>query len=125
MERRKAKPNIFCLVDIYQNELFVRCDEDLPTCDLLVVAGTSLVVSPANSLVYRVPEHTVRVIINNEPVGEEFGIDYGPKPARDYFANGYSDEVFLDLIEELGWLDDLKSHMDDLPPKSTDLIQSR
>ena len=123
--KAQVKPKTVLFGRHLPEEFFIRCDEDLPTCDLLVVAGTSLVVSPANTLVYRVPEHTVRVVINNEPVGEEFGIDYGPKPGRDYFANGYSDEEFLDLIEELGWLDDLKSHTDELPPKSTDLIQSR
>ena len=55
-----------------------RSEEDLPTCDLLIVAGTSLVVSPANSLVYRVPEETIRVVVNNERVGENLDIDYVP-----------------------------------------------
>ena len=32
-----------------------RVAEDLPECDLLIIIGTSLQVSPANSLVCRIP----------------------------------------------------------------------
>ena len=96
----------------------------MPKCDLLIVAGTSLVVSPANSLVYKVPDTTVRVVINNEPVGQELGIDYSSGAKRDFFAKGDCESVFLDLIVELGWLEDLKSNVDQLPPKSVELIQS-
>jgi NAD+-dependent protein deacetylase sirtuin 2 len=106
-------------------EFFERIQDDLPTCDLLIIAGTSLVVSPANSLVYQVPKHTIRVVINNEPVGQELGIDYGPTPRRDFFAQGDCETVFLNLIQELGWLQDLKSKMDKLPPRSVELLQSR
>jgi len=121
--KAQVKPKTVLFGRNLPEEFFVRSEEDLPTCDLLIVAGTSLVVSPANSLVYRVPEETIRVVVNNERVGEELGIDYGPNPSRDYFASGKSDEVFLDLIKELGWLNDLNSSLGDLPPTSIDLIQ--
>jgi len=104
-------------------EFFERSGEDMPNLDLLIVAGTSLVVSPANSLVYQVPESTIRVVVNAEPVGEELGVDYESGPAgRDFFAQGDCDSVFLDLIQELGWLDDLKAQNDLLPPKSQKLL---
>ena len=103
----------------------MRSEEDLPTADLLIVAGTSLVVSPANSLVYRVPDTTHRVIINNEEVGHDLGIDYGADAERDFFAQGNCDSVFLELICELGWLNDLNKEADNLPKDSVDLMNAK
>lgn len=51
--------------------------EELPAldeADLLIVAGTSLVVSPANSVVNYVPSTCCRLIVNKEPVGQDLGI---------------------------------------------------
>jgi NAD-dependent deacetylase sirtuin 2 len=62
--------------------------EDMPGIDLLIVAGTSLVVSPANSIVRAVPDTTVRVIVNREPVGAELGIVYNEhtQTTRDFLT---------------------------------------
>jgi NAD+-dependent protein deacetylase sirtuin 2 len=102
-------------------EFFFRCQQDLPKLDALIVAGTSLVVSPANSLVTAVPRKTIRVIVNRDPVGAELGIQYGADPTkRDFFAEGECDDVFLELTKELGWLDELKA--EDLPPESAQRV---
>lgn len=102
---------------------FFQCTEhDLPDLDLLIIAGTSLVVSPANSLVYKIPGDTIRVVVNREPVGIDLGIDYGTSRARDFFARGACEDVFLELIKLLGWKDDLVAYASDLPPSSTALI---
>lgn len=106
-------------------DFFENVPGDLKSLDLLIVAGTSLVVSPANQLVSSVPDTTIRVVVNVNPVGAELGIDYGPNPKRDFFAKGTCDEVFLELIAELGWLDDLKTKMELIPEASVKLIQSR
>jgi hypothetical protein len=52
----------------------------------------------------------VRVIVNREPVGAELGIVYNEhtQTIRDFFAQGNSDDVFLDLIRALGWLNDIQ-----------------
>mmetsp|Transcript_11864 Transcript_11864/g.32652 ORF Transcript_11864/g.32652 Transcript_11864/m.32652 type:complete len:355 (-) Transcript_11864:480-1544(-) len=112
-------------------EFFKRTAQDLPTLDLLIVAGTSLVVSPANSLVYKVPQSTVRAVVNLDPVGEELGIEYHrgasnrKSEGRDFFAQGDCDSVFLDLIDELGWIDDLVSIQAELPSRSQDLLKDK
>jgi NAD-dependent deacetylase sirtuin 2 len=106
-------------------EFFESSEQDLPALDLLIVAGTSLVVSPANSLVYRCPTRTKRVVINKEPVGGELGIQYDSSSDRDCFIQGDCDEIFLDLIVELGWFDDLYRMIDLLPPFSADLVQDK
>lgn len=120
-----VKPKTVLFGSSLPSDFFECAEKDLPTADLLIVAGTSLVVSPANSLVYNVPKTTQRVIINNEPVGRELGIDYGPIPERDFFAQGSCDDVFLDLISELGWLSDLNEVVDNLPEASVNLIHSK
>jgi NAD-dependent SIR2 family protein deacetylase len=76
---------------------------DMPRIDLLIVAGTSLVVSPANGLVRMCD--CPRVIINNQPVGEELGIQYGaPADAlvRDVFLGGDCEDVCTQLLRGLG-----------------------
>jgi NAD-dependent SIR2 family protein deacetylase len=120
-----VKPKTVLFGSSLPAEFFDKASQDLPTTDLLIVAGTSLVVSPANSLAYNVPTNTVRVIVNNEPVGEELGIDYSPDAKRDFFARGDCDEVFLDLIGELGWIADLKELEDNLPRVSLELINAK
>ena len=102
---------------------FDRIMEDLASVDLLIIAGTSLVVSPANSIVYNVPEDSLRMIVNMEPVGEELGIIYGKESKRDFFAKGMCDDIFLQLISHLGWYDDLKELINDLPEGSADMIR--
>jgi NAD-dependent SIR2 family protein deacetylase len=121
-----VKPTTVLFGRSLPEEFHVKSEQDLPTLDILIVAGTSLVVAPANSLVYRVPEEsTMRVVVNTEAVGQELGLDYNNNPKRDFLAQGECDAVFLQLIEELGWLEDLESKQDLLPPKSRALLESR
>ena len=86
--------------------------------DLLIVAGTSLVVSPANFVAQDVPDRTVRLVVNREAVGQELGIRYGGDATRDVFAQGDCDDVFLKLIDLLGWRSDLLASQASLPEAS-------
>jgi len=99
--------------------------KDLPTIDLLIIAGTSLVVSPANSIVYNIPDSAIRLIVNNEAVGEFLGIEYGPHTTRDVFVRGTCEEIFLDLMLLLGWKNDLLELNEKIPHLSYDLIQKK
>jgi NAD-dependent deacetylase sirtuin 2 len=121
-DRALVKPKTVLFGRSLPEQFFVRANEDLPHADLLIIAGTSLAVSPANSLAYRVPDSTIRVVVNSEPVGQELGIDYDDSSGRDFFAQGDSDSVFLELIRELGWTEDLIAKKDLLPTKSQALL---
>lgn len=120
--RPLVKPKTVLFGRSLPEEFFEKTHEDLPKVDLLIVAGTSLLVSPANTVVYRVPKSTIRVVINQEPVGQDLGIEYSAQPKRDFFAQGDCDKVFLQLIRELGWLSDLERKKDLLPEKSRELL---
>lgn len=84
--------------------------KDLPKADLLIVTGTSLGVSPANSVVYKVGKKCPRLIVNAQQVGEDLGFEYKDETGRDFFYQGYSDEGFLQLARDLGWLHDLNAY---------------
>ena len=76
---------------------------------------TGRTVGPANSVVELVPRRTLRLTVNNEPVGEDLGIVYGSEATRDVFGQGECDDVFLELIELLGWRDELEAAAGALP----------
>ena len=96
----------------YSSEFFERSSEDLPRLDLLILAGTSLVMSPVNNIVPSVPDTYLQMILNPNTVGQDLGIDYGAEANRDYFAEGNCDEVFWELCDHLGWIDNLKEFAD-------------
>ena len=78
---------------------FSRIAEDLPSLDLLIVAGTSLVVAPANSVVYEVPDACVRLIVNREQVGGEV---YSERPKPNANPNPTLRPAPNQVGEELG-----------------------
>ena len=123
--RATVKPSTVLFGAGLPDEFFTKSELDMPSCDMLIVAGTSLVVSPANSLVHRVPNEAVRLIVNQENVGQELGITYGVDGGRDYFMKGNCEEQFIKLIEELGWLGELEEIADDLPEESARLVKNK
>jgi NAD-dependent deacetylase sirtuin 2 len=57
------------------DEFFARVKEDFPaSVDMLIVAGTSLTVGPANTLPLRVAPGTPRLVVNRDRVGEDLGL---------------------------------------------------
>ena len=132
--RPLVKPTTVLFGSNLPDSFFERSREDMPVCDLLIVAGTSLVVSPANSLVYRANPEAPRLVINNEPVGEDLGLDYGEggggpqRTARGkrwptLFAQGDCDDVFLELMLALGWHADLSALVEKLPEASAQRVR--
>lgn len=119
-----VKPKTVLFGSNLPSEFFEKTETDLDNVDLLLIVGTSLVVSPANSVVYRVPEDCVRVIVNTEKVGQELGIVYDSKEEghRDFFTNANCEDSFLQLIQHLGWMEDLKTYTNLLPKQSHELL---
>lgn len=120
-----VKPSTVLFGSSLPSRFFELSEDDTRSADLLIVAGTSLVVSPANFLVSMVPDFTLRVIVNLQPVGQHLGLDYGPYSKRDFFASGNCDEIFLDLICHLGWFDYVQEFVHELPEQSRLLVEDR
>ena len=70
--------------------------------------GTSLKVAPANSIVGLVPDTAMRLVVNREAVGQELGLDF-ENGQRDFLATGGIENVLLELMRHMGWLEDLES----------------
>lgn len=119
-----VKPKTVLFGRSLPDEFFERTKEDMPTVDLLIVAGTSLVVSPANSLVNLVPKDAFRLIVDQDRVGQDLGIDYSENAEQDLFAQGECDQFFYNLIGELGWKEDLNAKHELLPDKSRGIVKS-
>jgi len=124
-ENPTVKPTIVLFRGSMPKEFHTLTAQDLPECDLLIVMGTSLMVAPANSLVYRIPPTALRMVMNNERVGRRLGIDYSENSIRDVYAHGQSDETCLELAEKMGWLDDLATTVEELPDSSARLLRER
>jgi NAD-dependent deacetylase sirtuin 2 len=124
---QSMKPAIVLFKSSLPVEFFEKVPEDIEAVDLLIVIGTSLRVAPANSLVWRVPKSTMRLLVNREEVGWHLGMNFGENANRDYFAEGSCENVLLDLMEHLGWLEDLAplASGDKLPESSADLLRER
>ncbi|KAJ8613023.1 hypothetical protein CTAYLR_004047 [Chrysophaeum taylorii] len=108
-----VKPTTVLFGASLPDAFFASLRDDLPRADLLIVAGTSLVVSPANLVAAHAPCR--RVLVNNEPVGEHLGLDFS-RGGDDIFLEGDAEDTFGRLLHHLGWLQDVPP--DDLPPHS-------
>lgn len=96
--------------------------EDFPSCDLLIVAGTSLAVHPFAGLINYPSDDTPRLLVNREVVGElddrmariarlvghGSGFNFGEGNYRDALFLGDCDVGFKELARLLGWEDELE-----------------
>lgn len=93
--------------------------QDLATCDLLIVMGTSLVVHPFAGLVGYATRTAPRMLINRDRAGTcdslKFGFRFhleGEDNWRDVFHEGDCDAGCTALAELLGWDKDLQALID-------------
>uniref|UniRef100_A0A6A7FRQ6 NAD-dependent protein deacetylase Sirt2-like isoform X1 n=2 Tax=Hirondellea gigas TaxID=1518452 RepID=A0A6A7FRQ6_9CRUS len=117
-----VKPDIVFFGEGLPDKFFQRLSSDFPSCDLLIIMGTSLTVQPFASLIDNVPASCPRLLINREAVGESdsvmsmlqnlMGKSGGlqlksPHNTRDVALLGDCDDGCLLLAEKLGWKEEL------------------
>lgn len=98
-----VKPDIVFFGEGLPPRFFELQGEDFDQCDLLIIIGTSLAVYPFASLVDQASKSTSRVLINREKVGD---FDYSG-PTDVYLPGDDCQEVVKQLVELIGWKDDL------------------
>jgi NAD-dependent deacetylase sirtuin 2 len=120
------KPAIVLFRSSLPEVFFDSVPDDVSDVDLLFVIGTSLRVAPASSLVWRVPKSALRVLINREEVGMHLGMNFDVTK-RDFFAQGNCDEVILELMSHLGWIEEVRPLLAQgkLAPMSANLLRAR
>lgn len=116
-----VKPSIVLFKSSLPKAFFMNVPRDIQDVDLLIVMGTSLRVAPACSLVPQVPKSALRVLVNREEAGDHLGIIFDKSLSkRDYFAQGECDDVLLELMDHLDWIEDLKPLLSgEMLPKSS------
>jgi len=119
-----VKPDIVFFGESLPSSFFEKAITDFPKCDLLLVIGTSLKVQPFASLVDQVPPDIPRVLINREIVGtssfpfsilglNERGFRFDAEDnLRDIAMVGDCQEIISELIEKLGWKEELLALLD-------------
>jgi len=105
-----VKPDTVLYGRSLPGSFFESLDRDAPLADLLLVAGTSLTVSPANSAVNKVNSSCVRVLINKDVVGQDLGLKWGEASTDSLdvrLPQEDCDRGAMALVSELGWKDEL------------------
>ncbi|XP_076837196.1 NAD-dependent protein deacetylase sirtuin-2 [Brachyhypopomus gauderio] len=127
-----VKPDIVFFGEGLPSRFFTSMKNDFPSCDLLIIMGTSLQVQPFASLVGRVPNSCPRLLINMEKTGQsDFvagllgfggGMDFdSDKAYRDVAYINTCDDGCLALAELLGW----KTELEELVKREHAVIDSK
>lgn len=116
-----VKPDIVFFGEGLPSRFFKCLGSDFPSCDLLIIMGTSLTVQPFASLIDNVPPSCPRLLVNRETVGEadtvlssiqrlmgKGGLMLHSKHnTRDVALLGDCDDGCRALAEQLGWKEEL------------------
>lgn len=124
-EKPLVKPSTVQFGGALPHEFKFHASDDFPCADLLIIIGTSLTVAPANAVVQQVPQECLRLILNDQPVGEDLGICYRGESTRDIWAGPCScDEAALGIMKRLGWEEKVRRIRHRLPESSRVLVAS-
>lgn len=111
-----VRPDIVLFGEALPERFHDSLSADFSACDLLIVLGTSLAVSPFNTLVARTIPGVPRVYINKTKPGKVEGVvgwllslstDVQFARKEDLFLQGYCDEIITSLCASAGWKNDL------------------
>lgn len=98
-----VKPDIVFFGEGLPVEFFDRWDEDSTSIDVAIVAGTSLTVYPFAGLPADCEKSALRVLINNELVGD-FKLN---RRKTDVVLKRSCDEMAMAIAKEMGWEQEL------------------
>lgn len=112
-----VKPDITFFGEGLPSKFFDLWEEDGDDVDLAIVVGTSLQVYPFASLPEEVGKDATRVLINNTRVGNF-------KRKLDILIIDNVDKVIEDLVERLGWTEELHKLSNAEEKDVTELVES-
>jgi len=98
------KPDIVFFGELLDEKFHQSIGQDFPSCDLLIIMGTSLTVEPVASLVTMVDTSTPRLIINKEDLKT---LSYGGH-TKDLFLKTDCNSAVNELCVMLGWEKELE-----------------
>jgi len=111
-----VRPDIVLFGEALPNKFHTKKSPDFAACDLLIVLGTSLAVSPFNTLVAKTKPGVPRVYINKTAPGKASGVvgwllslsaDIDFSRNEDLFLQGYCDDIVTEICDSAGWGEEL------------------
>ncbi|CAH2353098.1 NAD-dependent protein deacetylase Hst2p [[Candida] railenensis] len=109
-----VKPDIVFFGEGLPSRFFEMWEKDGDDVEIAIVAGTSLTVHPFASLPSEIlDEETIRVLINNEAVGD---FKKGYRRDTDILALNDCDSVARSICKLLGWEEELNELISETPP---------
>ncbi|KNC83633.1 hypothetical protein SARC_04132 [Sphaeroforma arctica JP610] len=117
------KPDTVLYGSSLPREFFMHWELDAQSSDLLIIAGTSLTVGPANRLPGLIRNSVPRLVLNNEEVGMGLGLNYAPN-STDTLLKGSCDSGCIALLQALGWLENMAVYESELCDESAKLLRS-
>ena len=99
-----AKPDVVFYGENLPTRFFTLSENDFKNCKLLITIGTSLKVFPFAALTEYVPKNVPRFLINNEEAGT---FNFHKEQTNDFFIPGDCQQSIDDLVEELGWKNEI------------------
>jgi NAD-dependent deacetylase sirtuin 2 len=112
-----VKPDIVFFGEALPDDFFNDLEEDFAKCDLLIIIGTSLKVHPFAGLTTLVEKECPRILVNRDPVGNDFLYDDPQRNYRDVFLSGECDEICLKISNLLKQENKLKEYQEALKVK--------
>jgi len=110
-----VKPKITFFGEAMPSRFNMLVREDFPKCDLLIIMGTSLAVSPFCHLVSKVTDTTPRLLINlGEVMTNAFLFD-DEQNYRDVLEKTTCDKGVQRLVDFCGWTEEFKKLLDKGP----------
>lgn len=104
-----VKPDVVFFGEGLPRKFFSCIQQDLLTCDLLIIMGTSLTVAPFCSIPHLTSPETYRIYINRAAADVTFnGLPWDdPENRVDVLFRGDADDGVSRIAELLGWTDEL------------------
>jgi len=104
-----CKPDIVFFGEDLPQRFHSLIRNDVKRADLLIVIGTSLLVSPVSQIPDMVGDFVPRMLINREKVGN---FEAGEEDNyRDVFEAGDCDDVVMKFVKLLGWQEEFDNIM--------------
>ena len=103
--KNPVKPNVVFYGEQLPHNFFENWNK-IEEADLVILCGSSLLVSPFNQLPHKASKTAVRLIINKEPFKKHLRIipfEFDDEGSNDIFFKGECDNAVKKIINDVGW----------------------
>ena len=103
--KKPVKPGITFYGEVLSHEFFEKA-EKIEEADLIIMCGTSLLVTPFNQLPGKASQTATRLVINKEPIKKNWRVrsfGFNDEESNDIFFKGECDNAVKKIVKDAGW----------------------